>query len=206
MSHTPYSMSDWLNYLTHDEIDLLIKFTHLLPAGGKVVNIGAGSGTSGLTFMLAREDIHLFTIDVSAHPNPYGGLDNERIAFEDAGLLPSNRYTPIHGESIKVGREWPHGPADFVFVDGDHSYAGAWGDIEVWWALLAPGGYMGIHDFEKVPAWQARNPHTAVTDELLAREIKPYYDVDRAVHDRLIGRETLAGRADALVVFQKGIE
>lgn len=203
-AHTPYSMSDWTRYLTHAEIDLLTALAQALPAGPLVVNIGAGSGTSALAFLFARPDLRLVTIDVSSHDNPYGGLYNERVALEAAGFLPSERYRAIHGESIKVGQAWDGGPVDLVFVDGDHSYAGCRGDIETWWPHLVPGGVLALHDYEKVEAYQRRHPGAALTDALLWGEIKPYYDVDRAVRDRLLDREALAGHADSLIAFRKG--
>eukprot|EP00929_Paragymnodinium_shiwhaense_P079773 TRINITY_DN41586_c0_g1_i1.p1 TRINITY_DN41586_c0_g1~~TRINITY_DN41586_c0_g1_i1.p1 ORF type:complete len:402 (+),score=105.09 TRINITY_DN41586_c0_g1_i1:118-1323(+) len=36
---------------------------------------------------------------------------------------------------------------DLVFVDGDHSYEGAKGDIEAWWPALRAGGIMAGHDY-----------------------------------------------------------
>lgn len=203
--HTPYTMSDWTAYLSHGEIDLLTELARALPADPIVVNIGAGSGTSGLTFMSARADLQLYTIDVAYESNPYGGLMNEWGALEAAALVPNGRYLGIQGESIKVGQAWPHGLVDLVFVDGDHSYAGARGDIETWWALLKPGGVMAIHDFDKIPAYERNHPGEPITDELIWRQIKPYYDVDRAVRDALLDREELAGHVDTLIAFRKAV-
>lgn len=37
---------------------------------------------------------------------------------------------------------------DFVFIDGDHSYAGCMCDILAWRPLVKPGGWIGGHDFD----------------------------------------------------------
>jgi hypothetical protein len=36
----------------------------------------------------------------------------------------------------------------FVYVDGDHSYAGAMRDVRAWWPKLRPGGVLAGHDFD----------------------------------------------------------
>ena len=36
---------------------------------------------------------------------------------------------------------------DVVFIDGDHSYEQTKKDIIAWWPLIAPGGYLGGHDY-----------------------------------------------------------
>jgi predicted O-methyltransferase YrrM len=37
-------------------------------------------------------------------------------------------------------------PFDFVFIDGDHSYAAARGDWEAWRELVSVGGVVALHD------------------------------------------------------------
>jgi predicted O-methyltransferase YrrM len=41
--------------------------------------------------------------------------------------------------------------ADFVFVDGDHSWAGISSDFEAWSGLVAPGGLIAFHDSRSTP-------------------------------------------------------
>lgn len=36
---------------------------------------------------------------------------------------------------------------DVAFIDGDHSYEQTKKDILAWWPLVAPGGYLGGHDY-----------------------------------------------------------
>lgn len=35
---------------------------------------------------------------------------------------------------------------DFIFIDGDHSFAGLEGDWNGWSPLVAPGGIVALHD------------------------------------------------------------
>jgi hypothetical protein len=35
---------------------------------------------------------------------------------------------------------------DFLFIDGDHSYAGVKRDFEMYSPLVKPGGWVGFHD------------------------------------------------------------
>ena len=36
---------------------------------------------------------------------------------------------------------------DAVFIDGDHSYDGVRADIEAWWPVVRPGGWLGGDDY-----------------------------------------------------------
>lgn len=186
--HSPYSLSDWQFYMSHPEIDLLHELTMSLPENPVVVNIGAGAGTSGLTFISSRPDAQLYTVDVAKEINLYGGLDNEAGILEAAGYLDLTRYFQIHGDSKDVGRVWQGGPVNLVFVDGDHTRAGCEGDLRAWWPHLVSGGVMVFHDYRKTETWQRRNPSRAVTADLLANEIKPYPDVDDVAEELLDGR------------------
>jgi hypothetical protein len=109
------------------------------------VNIGAGAGTSSLGVREARPDMRMFTVDISPS-GPYGGLENERNAFAPypEWTLP----TQILGDSKTC--EWTFGPIDFLFIDGDHSYAGCKGDMDHWIPFVKSGGIVAWHDYEGV--------------------------------------------------------
>lgn len=205
--HSPYSLSDWQNYLSHGEIDLLDDLARSLPASPRVVNIGAGAGTSGLTFLGSRPDLFLFTIDVTLKINVYGGLENEMGILKAAGLLDYTRYLPINQDSVVEGRRWTRGKVDLVFVDGGHELEECRGDIDAWWPHLKLGGVMAIHDYRKREAFAARFPDTPITDELLATLIKPYPGVDRATETLVAsGRGTDVTIVDTLLAITKAAE
>jgi hypothetical protein len=46
------------------------------------------------------------------------------------------------------------GPADFILIDGDHSYAGARRDFELYRPIVGPGGMIAFHDI--VPGAQGK--------------------------------------------------
>lgn len=59
--------------------------------------------------------------------------------------------------------------ADFLFIDGDHSYAGCKYDIQVWGKLLGRGGILSGHDYNTQPR------HAGVrkcVDELFGDRVK----------------------------------
>jgi len=41
---------------------------------------------------------------------------------------------------------------DFLFIDGDHTYAGVKRDFEIWSELVTPGGHVAFHDILHAPA------------------------------------------------------
>jgi hypothetical protein len=136
-------------YLYDYEVLALQVVARMLPVNAKIINFGAGTGTSSMSIIESRPDLAIWTwtIDISAG-GPLGGLENERNAYRDAGiphLLPQQ----ILSDSSKAGREWTKGMVDFVFVDGDHSLEGVIKDIEAWKPRVNPGGIMAFHDYEK---------------------------------------------------------
>lgn len=208
--HTPQSLADWQKYLSHVEIDLLAELAQSLPANPVVVNIGAGAGTSGLTFMTARPDLHLVTIDIADEVNLYGGLGNERGIFEAAGVWDSAdeyglpRYLAILGNSVQVGQDWDRPPVEMIFIDGGHEYEECRGDIEAWLPHLYAGGVVAIHDYRKVQAYQAQHPEAVIDDHLIDYQIKPYYGVDKATDELLVsGRVEHIATVDTLIAFRK---
>lgn len=142
---------DAFGYLRQSECHALAALACTLPDRPKVVNIGAGTGTSGLAFMEARNDLELYTVEIE-EAAPTGGLKNERNAFEKAGLLGQERHHQILGDSRAV--KWEHGPVDMVFIDGDKKYDL---DVEVWLPRIKQGGIIAFHDYEG-PRWPQLKP------------------------------------------------
>jgi len=184
--HTPYTLSDWINYLSHSEIDLLTELTQKLPPKPLIINIGAGVGTSALTFLSARPDSIVLTSEITYDANPYGGVENELGILQRAGFLDQGRYNFIVGDSIVTGKDYRGPKADLVFIDGDHEYESCLGDIQTWWPHLKEHGYVAIHDYEKLDAWTKKNPTVPIDQELIGHIIKPYPGVDRAVKESFL--------------------
>lgn len=193
-------------YLFPDELSLLISLSQLLPPNPIVINIGAGAGTSGLAFMESRPDLILYTIDITNEESPFGSLHSERQEMKLAGFGDQlgKRWIQIHRDSATVGIVWQdhygsdNQPVDLVFVDGDHSVEGCKADINAWWPLIKPGGFMAVHDYAKQniktgpDGFHADGPHP-----------QPWPGVDKAVNDLLMPFYVCAYLVDSLIVFKK---
>ena len=134
-------------YLHEVEGILLQKYAKEIPQNGICINIGAGAGTSAICILEKRPDLTntFYTIDIRNWNNPFGGLLNEKNAFKKYDMpLPKQ----IYGDSKTIGREWKKEKVDFLIIDGDHSRAGARGDILAWEENLKPGAIIFVHDYE----------------------------------------------------------
>ena len=107
-----------------------------------VINIGAGTGTSGLAFLESRDDLVLWTVDISPG-GPLGGLQNERNALKDTRFENDPRHHQILANSRTM--EW-EGEVDMVFVDGDHTDVRQ--DIDAWLPRVKEGGVIAFHDYD----------------------------------------------------------
>lgn len=140
-------LSAAFGYLYTEEVEALRQLAAMLPPNPIVVNIGAGAGTSSLCFLEARSDLNLVTVDIQKEGSPFGSLEGEVNGLRAAGFYDTKRYSQIHGDSKVVGREQWKRYVDAVFIDGDHSYEGAVGDIDAWLPHIKPGGYIALHDY-----------------------------------------------------------
>lgn len=209
MSHTSESLQAAFRYLFPAEVPALKELARSLPPNPVVVNLGAGSGTSGLAFMESRPDLFLYTIDIQKDNSPFGCLFAEEQVLKAAGLW-DGRNSQLHGDSKKFGQVWREvrsivsidrmdmGPAyplaDLVFIDGDHSYEGCKGDIEAWLPNIKPGGLIAIHDYKK---------HLLEYDENTCPHPKPWPGVDQAVDELLLmGGYEMVMYVESLIAFR----
>jgi predicted O-methyltransferase YrrM len=179
-----YSYADWITYQTHAEIDFLMELARELPDNPRVVNIGAGVGTSGLAFLESREDLIYFSVDIRGEENPIGGLVNERHAFEAAGYWDTRQITQLQGDSKDVGRGWVYGLVDMVYIDGDHTHEGCMGDWLNWKNHIKPGGVVVFHDYKCV--W---GPGVETTVIAVAEEHEQIGLVDTTIAFRITDAE-----------------
>ncbi len=86
--------------------------------------------------------------------------------------------------SVDVASAWDRGPADLVFIDGDHSEAGVAADWTAWAPLVAPGGVVLFHDArDGIPGGRGLPGPTAVVNDLVrpAEGWEIVDEVDRTV-------------------------
>lgn len=146
-----YSLTDGQEPISHTEIDYLAELALMLPDKPTIVNIGAWIGVSTCTFLQARPDCMIYSVDV-----------NECMAeFENVRRfdLDASRVIRLLGDSKDIGRQF-HYPADMVFVDGNHWGAGE--DIKVWLDKVRSGGIFCLHDYMEEPP--PNNPGSVYQD------------------------------------------
>jgi len=124
---------------TPADVDTLQRLAKMLPPAPVIVNIGACFGTSTLAMLEARPDAFIFSIDINVCPR-------EPEHLELAGVE-TRRVVRCLGKSQEIGRHWPAGSADLVFVDGGHAYQDVREDIAAWTHVVKPGGLLVFHDY-----------------------------------------------------------
>jgi len=73
------------------------------------------------------------------------GRDGEGVAW----MYGNPWHPPVEGFAPVVYRKSLHPRYDVAFIDGDHSYGGCLGDLDVWGGMVAVGGRMLVHDYRK---------------------------------------------------------
>jgi len=160
--------------MSHAEIDRLAELAQELPHDPLIVNIGAATGVSTCTFLEARPDARIYSIDVEICQSEF---DNAKLLGLD-----STRILRIVGDSKKFGAMFDQ-KADMVFVDGDHW--GAAGDIAVWVDKVKEGGLFVFHDFMEV--CPPNNPGSVYADVVANMDMSKQYGpvVDRVIAFKL---------------------
>lgn len=65
---------------------------------------------------------------------------------------------------------------DLVFLDGDHSHEGTFADLQAWWPIVKPGGWLSGHDFNNPDPRFKYGVHLAV--EQFSNETLVTYELD----------------------------
>lgn len=79
-----------------------------------------------------------------------------RRTIADAGL--EDHVVLVVGSSLVVAAGWAK-PLALVFIDGGHGAEVEWADFRAWAPLVAPGGWLAIHDVFPDPADGGRPPY-----------------------------------------------
>lgn len=62
---------------------------------------------------------------------------------------------PVRQRSTEAAKLYPDKSIDFVFIDGQHTYAAVCADIDAWLPKVKPGGLLAGHDHKFPPVTQA---------------------------------------------------
>jgi predicted O-methyltransferase YrrM len=108
----------------------------------------------GATTALFRSVMHPDGAVTGIDPHPPGrlGVSFERwIALREIEQHRRGRAVLLRAFSHEAARTW-HQPIDFLFLDGDHSWAAIECDWTDWSSLVVAGGVIALHDSRSVPA------------------------------------------------------
>lgn len=152
----------------------------------RVVEIGVWHGVNTRRL---REAMDSQGVLCAVDPFPRGrlGVSFQRfIAHREVGRVPRGtvRWMEITGED--AARRFVQeglGQADFIFVDGDHSWEGVRRDWEAWSPVVAPRGIVALHDSRATDQYPIGDAGSVrFTQEVVARD--PRFSLVDAV-DRL---------------------
>lgn len=141
-------------FLTEAEARFLALAAACTPAQGVIVEIGAFKGRS--TVALASASARYGTgpvVSIDPHTSPSStdpglpagtsSLADFQAALRSAGLTGQVEVHPSF--SSDVARQWAR-PIRLLWIDGDHTYAGAMQDFDLFAPYLAEGGVVAMHD------------------------------------------------------------
>jgi predicted O-methyltransferase YrrM len=118
----------------------------------RMLEIGTATGGSLLAFTrVCAPDAHVMSVDLPGGAFG-GGYPTWKLPLYKAFAAPHQRLDLIRRDShspetLADVRSRLHGKAlDFLFIDGDHTFAGVQQDFESYSALVRPGGLIAFHD------------------------------------------------------------
>lgn len=134
---TPNLLEHGASRLMVDEAAYLFRLVRSLDRPS-VVELGRFHG--GTTVLLAAAGARVLSIDVdsglaAADAALRKALERLGLAESVSVVVADSRSHPLEPDSL-----------DVVFVDADHSYAGATADVDHWWPALRKGGHLILHD------------------------------------------------------------
>jgi predicted O-methyltransferase YrrM len=174
----------------HDIEITLADFAAQVPADQEIVELGVYHGRTALIMAWGASQghgAHVTGIDPwDLRGNTYGppfttDAPRKWAHHHVQSLGYSTRITLVQAFSLDQADRWHDpevavNPVGLLFVDGDHSYDGARGDIEVWSRHLAPGAVIAVDDYGH-PDWPGvKMAVDDLVDEGFLQPVEIYHD------------------------------
>lgn len=187
---------------------LLMQYAALVPAGGRIVEIGAEFGMSAGAFALgAAPSVTIVSIDL--YPGEL--LKIHRANMAEAGL--EHRTVQIVGDSHELDwtqTAWLFSPVDsepleldttidLLFIDGDHSRNGVFLDTR-YCEFVPVGGHVIFHDVAQTENTNPHPSHFEVAEavyEWVNGQAGEWYHVDSADSARVYRRGPIQREIDS---------
>jgi predicted O-methyltransferase YrrM len=174
---------------TPDEIGItLADLARQVPADQAIVELGVFQGRTALLMAWGAgqgNGAHVYGIDMwdlpgNVYDPPFTDPGTRARAYSNIEVTGyTDHVTLIQGHSLDVVTTWTDNPrVGLLFVDGDHTKAGARRDIEAWAPYLADGAVIAIDDYGH-PDWPGVGE---AVDELVAESFLAPIEL---YHDRL---------------------
>ena len=155
--------------------------------------IGVLTARTSKHLLLARENLTLAMVDIWAPPSddsdyaqsgdtnairPAEAFEADYRLAESCTRFAEDRRHLMRMDSVEAAGKFDDGELDFVFIDGDHSFAGVMRDLVAWWPKVRPGGLISGHDIDNdaFPGFAVRQ---AIEAFIAERGIDVDMDVDR---------------------------
>jgi predicted O-methyltransferase YrrM len=151
-----HAAKDVSGFLLENEARFLGMMAACAPRNGVIVEIGSFKGKSavmlgklaeryGLGPIVAIDPHNFHNAELAEHRSAPGATSYDEFLsnIEAADVAP---YIEVHRAfSTEVAKTWNR-PIRLLWIDGDHTYAGAKADFDGFMPHLVPGGFVAMHD------------------------------------------------------------
>lgn len=141
----------------------------------RLVEIGVAQGVTTKRLRAAMSPSgELWAVD-PYFPNRLGLRFSELIARGEANAIENGRVRWVRATGLEAATLWRRegrGAPDFVFIDGDHSWAGVSGDWQAWSALVEPGAVIALHDSRPVPQFPVDHDSVRFTQTVVLKDAR----------------------------------
>ncbi len=141
-------------HLGLNEGHLLFKVARSLRDNSVIVEIGAFKGKSACFIAegIDSRNCEFYSIDTWYNDGMKEGRQDVFADFLRNTEPYKGKIKPLRGYSYEARKDWPEQKKiDFLWIDGDHSYAGVKRDIEDWAPLVKKNAVICFHDYRDEP-------------------------------------------------------